>query len=44
MYFWEEDAVIKNNIQAEVKKMEEIAKMMSCGVMTTPALVVIKKL
>lgn len=37
------DVVTKNNIQAEVKKIEEIAEMMSYGIMMTPALVVNEK-
>ena len=37
------DVVTKNNIQAEVKKIEEIAEMMNYGIMMTPALVVNEK-
>ena len=34
------DVVIKNNIEADVTKIEDINDMMSYGIMMTPALVV----
>lgn len=37
------ELVEKNNIPAEVSKVEEIAEMMSYGIMSTPALVVNEK-
>lgn len=37
------DVVMKNNIQAEVKKVEDINEMMSYGIMMTPGLVVDEK-
>jgi small redox-active disulfide protein 2 len=37
------DIVARNNIQAEVKKIEEIAEMTSYGIMMTPALVINEK-
>jgi small redox-active disulfide protein 2 len=37
------DIVTKNNIPAEVKKVEDINEMMSYGIMMTPALVVNEK-
>ena len=37
------DIVTKNNIQAEVTKIEDITDMMSYGIMMTPALVVNEK-
>lgn len=37
------DVVIKNNIEADVTKIEDINDMMSYGIMMTPALVVNEK-
>lgn len=37
------EVVAKNNIQAEIQKVEDINEMMSYGIMMTPALVVDEK-
>ena len=38
------DLISKNNLQAEVIKVEEIQEMMSYGIMMTPGLVINEKL
>ena len=38
------DLISKNNIQAEVIKVEDIQEMMSYGIMMTPGIVINKKL